>query len=57
MFYMFHIDNPCGDDITREGTRQVYLREARKLLDGSSLANPYAIDMLEAKVRQYESGV
>lgn len=51
MFFIRHIDNPC-EDSDGNNIRDFYLREAKKILD--RFANPFAKQLLEDKIRQYE---
>ncbi len=46
-----HIDNPCVEPRTGNNIRDFYLREAKELI--KTFKNQYAIDVLEAKIREY----
>ena len=55
LFLIRHIDNPCGFEHKGEAfnIREVYLREAMKLLDNHNFENPYARKLLERRIREY----
>ena len=54
-FFMFHIDNPCEVELSDKGMvniRDFYIREALRILP--KLENPFAIDLLKNKIKQYK---
>ncbi|PIN91060.1 hypothetical protein COU57_02150 [Candidatus Pacearchaeota archaeon CG10_big_fil_rev_8_21_14_0_10_32_14] len=51
----YHIDNPCGCEVNGEweNIRPFYMRIAQETIP--NLTNPFAIDFLEAKLREYST--
>ncbi|MEK6912850.1 MAG: hypothetical protein AABX26_02745 [Nanoarchaeota archaeon] len=54
-FLAGHIDNPCFTIVNgrKETIRDFYLREAERVLP--QLTNPYAIELLQSKIREYRN--
>ncbi len=62
-FYSLHIDNPCEVEVAPgeiKNIRNFYIREAKQLLANEDeqgqkkLANPFAREILEDKIKEYE---
>ena len=55
-FLILHIDNPCKVELSSgemAHIRHVYINEAKNYL--SKMNNPWAKEMLENKIKQYEN--
>ncbi len=48
-----HIDRPCVEPITGKNIRSFYIDLAYGLLNQNKLTNPFAIEILEKKIEQY----
>ncbi len=53
MFYIRHIENPCIEHTTGKNIRPFYIERVKEILP--TLTNPYAISLLESKIREYEN--
>ena len=54
-FFVKHIENPCGVEVEKGkivNIRPFYIREAKKAL--GNMTNPFAIELLERKIKEYE---
>lgn len=49
----YHIDNPCREPKTGHDIRYIYLGLAKMAV--KEFENPYAIQLLEQKIRQYSN--
>lgn len=55
LFWMYHINNPCG--VKHKGKyvhiRPFYIERAKELLKNYKFDNPFARELLEDKIKEY----